>query len=135
MTEPTNRRLRDQFSGTPTFVAENMRIVGNLHGNGPVVVCGRIEGDGDIAGAVQLAAGARWHGNLHAQHAIVAGEIDGRRHRRAGAGDGDRARHALRREARGRKVVAQLQRARPSIHCASKATPCASTRLLPSGGI
>jgi len=77
MTEPTHRRLRDQFSGTPTFVAENMRIVGNLHGNGPVVVCGRIEGDGEIAGAVQLAAGARWHGNLHAQHAIVAGEIDG----------------------------------------------------------
>jgi cytoskeletal protein CcmA (bactofilin family) len=77
MTEPTKRRLRDQFSGTPTFVAENMRIVGNLHGNGPVVVCGRIEGDGEIAGGVQLAAGARWQGNLHADHAIVAGHIEG----------------------------------------------------------
>jgi cytoskeletal protein CcmA (bactofilin family) len=77
MTEPAKRRLRDQFSGTPTFVAENMRIVGNLHGNGPVVVCGRIEGDGEITGGVQLAAGARWQGNMHAQHAIVAGHIDG----------------------------------------------------------
>jgi cytoskeletal protein CcmA (bactofilin family) len=77
MTEPTKRRLRDQFSGTPTFVAENMRIVGNLHGNGPVVVCGRIEGDGEIAGGVQIAAGARWQGNLHAEHAIVAGHIEG----------------------------------------------------------
>jgi cytoskeletal protein CcmA (bactofilin family) len=77
MTEPAKRRLRDQFSGTPTFVAENMRIVGNLHGNGPVVVCGRIEGDGEIAGGVQLAVGARWQGNLHAEHAIVAGHIEG----------------------------------------------------------
>jgi len=77
MTEPTKRRLRDQFSGTPTFVAENMRIVGNLHGNGPVVVCGRIEGDGEVAGGVQVAAGARWQGNLHAEHAIVAGHIEG----------------------------------------------------------
>jgi cytoskeletal protein CcmA (bactofilin family) len=77
MTEPTKRRLRDQFSGTPTFVAENMRVVGNLHGNGPVVVCGRIEGDGEIAGGVQVAAGARWQGNLHAEHAIVAGHIEG----------------------------------------------------------
>jgi cytoskeletal protein CcmA (bactofilin family) len=77
MTELNKRRLRDQFSGTPTFVAENMRIVGNLHGNGPVVVCGRIEGDGEIAGGVQLAAGARWEGNLHAEHAIVAGQIEG----------------------------------------------------------
>jgi cytoskeletal protein CcmA (bactofilin family) len=77
MTEPNNRRLRDQFSGTPTFVAENMRIVGNLHGNGPVVVCGRIEGDGEIAGGVQLAAGARWQGNMHAEFAIVAGHIEG----------------------------------------------------------
>jgi cytoskeletal protein CcmA (bactofilin family) len=77
MTEPNNRRLRDQFSGTPTFVAENMRIVGNLHGNGPVVVCGRVEGDGEIAGGVQVAAGARWQGNLHAKHAIVAGQIEG----------------------------------------------------------
>ena len=77
MTEPNNRRLRDQFSGTPTFVAENMRIVGNLHGNGPVVVCGRIEGDGEIAGGVQVAAGARWQGNMHAEHAIVAGHVEG----------------------------------------------------------
>ncbi len=77
MTEPNHRRLRDQFSGTPTFVAENMRIVGNLHGNGPVVVCGRVEGDGEITGGIQIAAGARWQGNLHAKHAIVAGQIEG----------------------------------------------------------
>lgn len=77
MTEPTQRRLRDQFSGTPTFVAENMRIAGDLQGNGPVVVCGRVEGDGDITGGVQIAAGARWEGNLHAKHAIVAGHIEG----------------------------------------------------------
>jgi len=77
MTEPTQRRLRDQFAGTPTFVAENMRIVGDLHGNGPVVVCGRVDGDGEIAGGVQIAAGARWQGKLHAKHAIVAGHVEG----------------------------------------------------------
>src|SRR6202012_5282641 len=50
---------------------------GNVRGTGPYVVSGEVRGDGEIHGPLNLSAGARWHGNVRALQAIIAGEIIG----------------------------------------------------------
>jgi cytoskeletal protein CcmA (bactofilin family) len=78
MADPLKRRLIDQLGDSPTFVAEGSRITGDLETAGPLVVCGSVIGDGRIAGALHLSASAQWHGEIHAQAAVIAGRITGR---------------------------------------------------------
>jgi cytoskeletal protein CcmA (bactofilin family) len=77
MNETPRRRLRDAFSGTPTFIGERTRFVGNLETEGPLVVCGHVQGDGHIEGSVNLAVGAHWEGGISAVQAVVAGRVTG----------------------------------------------------------
>jgi cytoskeletal protein CcmA (bactofilin family) len=78
MADPLKRRLIDQIGDSPTFVAEGSRITGDLETAGPLVVCGSVAGDGRVAGALHMAVTAQWHGEIHAQAAVVAGRITGR---------------------------------------------------------
>ena len=78
MADPLKRRLMDQIGDSPTFVAEGSRITGDLETAGPLVVCGSVIGDGRVAGALHMAVTAQWHGEIHAQAAVVAGRITGR---------------------------------------------------------
>jgi cytoskeletal protein CcmA (bactofilin family) len=78
MSEKPKRRLLDQVSGTPTFIAAACRISGDLETPGPVVVCGTVRGDGKIGGALHMASGSVWEGEVHAHHAVIAGHIRGR---------------------------------------------------------
>ena len=77
MTDNPRRRLRDAFSGTPTFLGERTRFVGNLETAGPLVVCGHVQGDGHVDGSVNLAVGAHWEGGISASHAVIAGRVTG----------------------------------------------------------
>lgn len=77
MNDTPKRRLRDAFSGTPTFIGERTRFVGNLETSGPLVVCGHVQGDGHIEGSVNLAVGAHWEGGIHAVQAVIAGRVTG----------------------------------------------------------
>ena len=38
---------------------------------------GEIEGDGRVGGELSVAAGARWHGDVDARRAVVAGTMEG----------------------------------------------------------
>ena len=72
------RRMLDQLGDSPTFVAPGSRVAGDLETLGPLVVCGSVRGDGRIGGALSMAAGSEWHGEVHAQAAVIAGRLTGR---------------------------------------------------------
>lgn len=72
------RRILDQIGNAPTFVAPGSRLTGDLETLGPLVVCGAVQGDGRIGGALSMAAGSEWQGEVHAQTAVIAGHISGR---------------------------------------------------------
>jgi cytoskeletal protein CcmA (bactofilin family) len=64
-------------SATPTFIGAESVFVGNIRGNGQFVVSGEVHGDGELAGDLNLSVTGRWHGNINAHQAIVAGQIVG----------------------------------------------------------
>jgi cytoskeletal protein CcmA (bactofilin family) len=72
------RRMLDQLGDAPTFVAPGSRVAGDLETLGPLVVCGAVRGDGRIGGALNMAANAEWHGEVHARAAVIAGRLTGR---------------------------------------------------------
>lgn len=72
------RRMLDQLGQSPTFVAPASRLTGDLETPGPLVVCGSVRGDGRIGGALNMAAGSEWHGEVHAEEAVIAGHVSGR---------------------------------------------------------
>ena len=72
------RRLIDQIGDSPTFVAEGVRLTGDLGTPGPLVVCGTIRGDGRVGGTLRMSVTAQWEGEIHAAAGVVAGRINGR---------------------------------------------------------
>ena len=71
------RRFLDSNSISPTFLGAKSIFVGNIRGTGQFVVSGEVDGDGEIDGALNLAASGSWHGFVQAEQAIVAGTILG----------------------------------------------------------
>jgi cytoskeletal protein CcmA (bactofilin family) len=78
MSETPRRRLLDSVGGSPTFVAEGSEVTGDVVTRGALVVCGSIQGDGKIGGALSMAAKSRWQGDVRAKQAVIAGEVVGR---------------------------------------------------------
>jgi cytoskeletal protein CcmA (bactofilin family) len=72
------RRLIDQIGDSPTFVAEGVRLTGDLETSGPLVVCGTVRGDGRVGGTLRMSVTAQWEGEIHAGAAVVAGRVTGR---------------------------------------------------------
>lgn len=66
-----------QASVTPTFIGVDSVFVGNVRGRGQFIVSGEIHGDGDLEGGLNLLLSGRWHGNIRAHQAVVAGKIIG----------------------------------------------------------
>jgi cytoskeletal protein CcmA (bactofilin family) len=72
------RRLIDQLGTSPTFIARESRLTGDLETNGPLIVCGAIRGDGRVGGMLSMASGSQWDGEVHAQAAVIAGRVSGK---------------------------------------------------------
>ncbi|MGH8260427.1 MAG: bactofilin family protein [Steroidobacteraceae bacterium] len=77
MTDSPRRRLLDSLGGAPTFIAEGVRITGDIETVGPLVMCGAIRGDGHVRGALSLSAKAEWEGEVRAERGVVAGRMTG----------------------------------------------------------
>jgi cytoskeletal protein CcmA (bactofilin family) len=77
MSDTPRRRLSDRISASPTLIGGGSRFVGNLTCESDLVLGGLVAGDGTVRGALTLSEGGRWEGNIHATHAVVAGEIQG----------------------------------------------------------
>jgi cytoskeletal protein CcmA (bactofilin family) len=77
MSERPKRRLMDQFSASPSFIAEGAEFTGNLETRGALVVWGTVTGNGRIGAALSLARGATWNGDIVAKQAVIAGHVNG----------------------------------------------------------
>ncbi len=78
MSDIPKRRLLDRIGPSPTFIAEGATLIGDLETQGPLVVSGKIRGNGKVQGPLSLASSANWDGDVHAHSAVIAGRITGR---------------------------------------------------------
>jgi cytoskeletal protein CcmA (bactofilin family) len=76
MSEP-KRRFFELHSVSPTFIGADAVVVGNIRGSGQFVVSGEVNGDGELAGGLNLAVTGVWNGYIRAEQAIIAGKITG----------------------------------------------------------
>jgi cytoskeletal protein CcmA (bactofilin family) len=78
MNDLQKRRLIDSIGDSPTFVAEGVRLTGDLETPGPLVICGAVRGDGRVGGTLRMSVTGSWEGEIHATAAVIAGRITGR---------------------------------------------------------
>ena len=71
------RRFWEHRSASATFIGPESVFIGNIRGSGQFVVCGEIHGDGELQDGLNLSITGRWHGNIRARRAIIAGKITG----------------------------------------------------------
>jgi cytoskeletal protein CcmA (bactofilin family) len=77
MTEP-KRRLADRLGMSPTVISESTTVVGDVETQGPLMVSGRVQGNGRIGGTLSVSKSARWQGDISARQAVLAGHVIGR---------------------------------------------------------
>jgi len=78
MNDLQKRRLIDSIGDSPTFVAEGVRLTGDLETPGPLVICGAVREDGRVGGTLRMSVTGQWEGEIHAAAAVIAGRITGR---------------------------------------------------------
>jgi cytoskeletal protein CcmA (bactofilin family) len=76
--EEPKRRLVDRLGMSPTVIAENTTVVGDIETRGPLMVSGNVEGNGKIGGTLSVGKSAHWVGNISARQAVLAGKVTGR---------------------------------------------------------
>jgi cytoskeletal protein CcmA (bactofilin family) len=77
MTSVPKRRLLDKLGGAPSFFGEGLQFIGNVQGAGPFMLCGHINGNGQIDGALNVSASGHWEGEVRATSAVLAGRLTG----------------------------------------------------------
>jgi cytoskeletal protein CcmA (bactofilin family) len=78
MSEEPKRRLVDRLGMSPTVIAENTTVVGDIETRGPLMVSGNVQGNGKIGGTLSVGKTANWEGNIEARQAVLAGKVTGR---------------------------------------------------------
>jgi len=71
------RRSADRLTEFSSQIGIGTLLKGVLRGKGNYQIQGEVVGDGDIEGAVVLAAGAYWKGNVTADYVRIAGKVEG----------------------------------------------------------
>jgi cytoskeletal protein CcmA (bactofilin family) len=77
MNEP-KRRLADRLGMSPTVISESTTVIGDVETGGPLMVSGRVQGNGRIGGTLSIGKHAQWHGDIEARQAVLAGKVVGR---------------------------------------------------------
>jgi len=77
MSELPKRRLLDRMRSSPSLLAQEVRLNGDIETSGPLLLSGHVRGNGRIGGELGIAAGAHWEGDLVARSAVVAGQLTG----------------------------------------------------------
>ena len=67
---------RDTTKDT-TYLGKNLKITGNVSGEGSLIILGTFEGEFDIKGQLKVAQGARIKGNVKATSVSINGNVDG----------------------------------------------------------
>lgn len=71
------RRSTDQVIVFSSQIGTGTLLRGVLNGKGNYHIQGEVAGDGDIEGAVVLAAGGCWKGDVTADYVQIAGKVEG----------------------------------------------------------
>lgn len=77
MNDLPRRRLLDRVSGSPSLLAAEAVLIGDIETPAALMVCGEVRGNGRIGSELNLAATAHWQGDLHARRAVINGRITG----------------------------------------------------------
>jgi cytoskeletal protein CcmA (bactofilin family) len=78
MSEEPKRRLADRLGMSPTVISESTTVVGDVETQGPLMVSGRVQGNGRIGGTLSVSKSARWQGDISARQAVLAGHVIGK---------------------------------------------------------
>jgi cytoskeletal protein CcmA (bactofilin family) len=60
-----------------TYLGKNLKITGNISGEGSLIILGTFEGEFDIKGQIKFAQGARIKGNVKATSVSINGNVEG----------------------------------------------------------
>lgn len=77
MNDP-KRRLADRLGMSPTVISESTTVIGDVETGGPLMVSGRVQGNGRIGGTLSMGKTAQWIGDISARQAVLAGKITGK---------------------------------------------------------
>ena len=58
MSELPRRRLLDRMRSSPSLLAQEVRLTGNIETSGPLLLSGHVRGNGRIGGELGIATGA-----------------------------------------------------------------------------
>jgi cytoskeletal protein CcmA (bactofilin family) len=71
-----NTKASDPSKQT-TYLGKNLRINGNISGEGSLIILGKFEGEFDIKGQLKIAQGAEIKGNIKATGVSINGLVNG----------------------------------------------------------
>ncbi len=77
MSDSNKRRIHDRVSGPATLISEGCKVTGMIAGDGDFLVCGEVEGECELGGALTVAPNGFWKGTINATDVIVAGTVEG----------------------------------------------------------
>ena len=60
-----------------TYFGKNLKIKGNVSGNGDIIILGALDGEFNVKGALQVAEPARVTGEVKADNITVKGSVEG----------------------------------------------------------
>jgi len=73
----TKNTPEDRTEDSTTFFGKNLKINGNVSGEGNMIILGSFEGDFNLKGQLKVAQGARVKGNFNATSIAINGNVEG----------------------------------------------------------
>ena len=67
----------DRTEDSTTFFGKNLKITGNVSGEGNMIILGSFEGEFNLKGQLKIAQGARVKGNFNAASIAINGNVEG----------------------------------------------------------
>ena len=74
--QPVGAVVKDTTNDT-TYLGKNLKITGNVTGEGDLIILGNFDGDFDLKGQLKVAQGAVIKGNIKATGVSINGKVDG----------------------------------------------------------
>ena len=71
-------KMKSTVTRKDTFISSEATLSGNLNGQGNIVIEGRLDGNISSTHQVRIESGGYVAGDIHAQHIMVNGRVDGR---------------------------------------------------------
>ena len=77
MAKSVRRRFLDNMFELTSLLAQGCVVEGTIRSDNTLVVAGKIIGDGDVSGNLQVAGEGVWHGTINCKDISVAGTVEG----------------------------------------------------------